>query len=65
MVHVTYHHWKKKDVVYEVVGSMLAAFNNPVSDRIIIIDEYRVHHDILKNTIIEIRDTLTKDEIKV
>jgi hypothetical protein len=55
MFSCTYHHWKKKEVVYEVTGSMLPAYNNPNSDRIIIIDKDLVHHDILKNTIIELK----------
>ena len=51
MVKVFYKHWKK-DIVLEVTGDII--YDNPISDRIVVVDIDGKHEDIIRNTIIKI-----------
>jgi len=51
LVRVSYKHWKK-DKVLEVTGEII--HDNPVSDRIVVVQENGVHEDIIRDTIISI-----------
>ena len=47
---VVYKHWKKDNVVLEVVGEEVPV--NPKSDRIIIKTDSGVYEDIIRSTIV-------------
>jgi hypothetical protein len=50
MHHIKYKHWKKDDVIYDVVGDIIQ--NKSDSDRIVIRLESGEFEDIIKDTII-------------
>jgi len=52
LVTVLYKHWKK-DTVLEITGVIL--YNNPQSDRIVVVTADGIHEDIIRDTIIEIK----------
>jgi len=54
MVKVKYRHWKTGEELW-VIGKMLE-YNNPQSDRIIVKTDEGHYEDIIKTTIIEIKE---------
>jgi hypothetical protein len=54
MYRVTYRHWKT-GMVLTVEGTMPEQFNNPTSDRIVVLTEDGIYEDVIRNTIIEIK----------
>ena len=59
MYRVTYRHWKT-GMVLTVEGTMPEQFNNPTSDRIVVLTEDGIYEDVIRNTIIEIKKNLKK-----
>lgn len=54
MYRVTYKHWKT-GMVLTVEGTMPEQFNNPTSDRIVVLTEDGIYEDVIRNTILEIK----------
>lgn len=54
MHRVKYTHWKKEHVIYEIQGTII--HNKVNSDRIVVLCEDNHYEDIIKSTIIEIKE---------
>jgi hypothetical protein len=50
MHHIKYKHWKKEDVIYDIIGEIVHC--KPNSDRIVVKLESGEFEDIIKDTII-------------
>lgn len=51
-VRIVFHNWKDESIHYTVEGTIVPYSENPVSDRIVLLDESGQYIDIIKNTII-------------
>ena len=58
MVKITYKHYAK-DIVLEVIGTMPTRLNNNLNDRLIVQKPDGDYEDIIRNTVISIKDVDT------
>lgn len=55
MLEIIFKHWKTGEKL-TVFGKIIDTYNNPESDRLVIQDEDGYFQDIIKSTIVEIKE---------
>ena len=55
MLEIIFKHWKTGEEI-TVFGKIIDSYNNPGSDRLVIQDEEGQFQDIIKSTIVEIKE---------